>query len=124
MKKEIEVVVSSQSQKPSTHGKIFAEHWEEKDRIRRGMKWAAMFFGFACIAVLIPGLHFILVPSFLIASPIIGYKMYQQDHAILGGLANCPECQKEITLAASFHRLPVKDVCNHCFCEVTIARLT
>ncbi len=99
----------------STEGLLYVQILNDHQRMMRaakiwGIMWLLMVFS---LPVFI--LHFVLVPGFLIAGPVMAAKRYRvtelQDH--ISG--NCPVCKQEFTLgAASMDRLPIRVPCPKC----------
>lgn len=104
-------------------GEVEFQEWDEKTRMKRGLRFLGMAWGAAVVAVLIPGLHFILVPSFLIAGPIGAYIVHSQTSAIVGGHGKCPECQADLPIVKSPDRWPLKDLCSKCQTDLSIERV-
>ena len=67
-----------------------------KERLQRAFKASGMFFGAAVVAVFIPGLHFFLVPLFLILTVYFGYKRFKEVRRVDLSSVNCPVCQKKL----------------------------
>ena len=62
------------------------------DRIRRAAKAWAGCWGAAIVAVFLPVLHFILVPSLLVGGPLYAMMMIREKVTVLGADGNCPAC--------------------------------
>jgi hypothetical protein len=101
-------------------GEVTTEHWETKERSKRAFKILGILWGIALFSVIIPGLHFILVPSFLLAGPITAFFTYQQSDAVLGGKGTCPDCGKPFEVARMKIKWPLDDVCANCHAGVKI----
>ncbi len=91
--------------------------FEEKtyfERLNFALKKFFIFFTLASVSVLIPVAHFILVPSFLIAS-IIGFKnafKIRNRLKIIKSVA-CLSCQSELAIPEAFNTELSID-CAHC----------
>jgi hypothetical protein len=62
------------------------------DRLRRAAKAWAGCWGAAIVAVFLPVLHFILVPSLLVGGPLYAMVMMREKVTVLGADGNCPAC--------------------------------
>jgi hypothetical protein len=71
--KEWDVILADGGETKKSKGKLRIQHWDQQERIARAFKWFGLFFGLAIVCIFIPLLHFILVPSFLIATPIVTF---------------------------------------------------
>ena len=96
-------------------GILFLKAFDAKERkIRAAKTWALMWL-FAVLSLPIIIAHFILVPGFLIAGPVLAVRRYRvtevPDH--VSGL--CPSGKEEftLTLEASDH-LPMWSYCPVC----------
>lgn len=104
----------------ASSGSVELKVWDKKERTTRALKALGFTLGLAVISVLIPILHFILVPTFILASPIVFFWIAGQEQVILGGKGNCPNCHKEFEIARSAVTWPLSDICNHCQAELKI----
>ena len=99
----------------TAEGQLYAQTLDEHQRMMRAAKiWGIMWL-FALFSLPVFILHFVLVPGFLIAGPVmasIRYGVMEIPDHISG---NCPLCKQEFTLgAASFSGLPVRAPCPAC----------
>lgn len=93
-------------------------------RSKRALKVAGIGFGITLFCVLIPGLHFILVPAGLIATPIVAWITYGKTALVQTTGIPCPSCGKEFRLATQPPRFPLRETCEHCHQEVTLTPAT
>jgi hypothetical protein len=105
-----------------TSGQVEQLSWDKAQRTRRALKALGICWGIALCTVLIPILHFILVPLFLISGPIVFFWVASQERMITGGKGICPECGKAIDLMKSPPRWPLSDLCSHCQARLSIER--
>jgi len=62
----------------------------------------------AGVTVFIPIAHFVLVPGFLVAGPILGWMRYRQDRAMLHVEGACPACNETMRVELDAgERLPL-----------------
>ncbi len=104
----------------SSSGTVELKIWDKKERTKRALKALGFTLGLAVVSVLIPILHFILVPTFILASPIVFFWIAGQEQVILGGKGTCPNCHKEFEIARSPVTWPLSDLCDHCKAELKI----
>jgi hypothetical protein len=104
----------------TSNGTVELKVWDKKERTTRAFKALAFTWGLAIISILIPILHFILVPTLILAGPIVFSWIAGQEQVILGGKGVCPECGKEFEIARSAVKWPMSDLCNHCKTELKI----
>lgn len=72
------------------------------ERWKRLFKVSGLFFSLAMVSVLIPGLHFILVPLFLFLTFWNGYKNYQQMYFQDMKQEVCPHCSTNLNIKSYF----------------------
>ncbi len=78
--------------------------------------WAA-----AGVSVFIPIAHFVLVPGFVLAGPVLAWLRYRQDQALLHTRGVCPRCGEEVTIEMDANeRLPSWRYCPQCQAAVQI----
>ena len=104
----------------TAQGSVYICNWSKADRVRRASMWCGIFWVVALFCVLIPILHFILVPLFLILGPVMAFRVYKQKSVILGGQGLCPRCEKELPIEKSQEVWPLSDLCTHCHNSVKI----
>lgn len=103
-----------------TEGEVFLQSWNHRERMMRALMFGAGCFGLAICSLPIMGLHFILVPGFLIATPFVAVAAYRQPSVVLGGLAPCPKCRAPLSIVRQKVNWPLKDVCSICYENVKI----
>jgi hypothetical protein len=108
------VQINNRLKPEPTEGFIEIESWDLKERQKRATKWSLMFFGFGIVSVLVPIFHFILVPGFIISSPIAYFFFMRQQSMIIGGEGVCPNCLQTFKIARSSNKIPMDDKCDKC----------
>jgi hypothetical protein len=106
----------------SSSGSVELKIWDKKEKLVRASKALGIAWGLAIASVLIPILHFILVPLFILSGPIVFFWVASQEQVILGGKGECPECHREFEIVRSPVKWPMSDLCNHCQAEIKIER--
>lgn len=85
------------------------------DRLRRTARGVAITLGLGVLAVFIPVFHWVLVPVFLVAVPVVGVYIYRPTTLVEKAAGECPECRKAITLdLAPQTRIPHWTYCPAC----------
>ncbi len=94
-----------------------------KDRIKRSLKIFSIFFGSAIFSILIPILHFFLVPLFLGLSVFLSYRKFMEIMSIdLRGIT-CPGCKDNLIsgeIALRKNDSTVRLTCESCRKIMTI----
>jgi hypothetical protein len=88
---------------------------EPLDRLKRAGSAFGVGLAAAALALLIPIVHFVLVPSALLLGFGIGIRRLGQGKTFRGGAGSCPYCgaQQQFTLLGRFH-LPKAVYCASC----------
>jgi len=74
--------------------------------VKRAARGAGIFFAFAAGCVFLPGLHFILVPTFLILGIGAGVRRLQDARVVTRVHGSCPRCGREQDFAAGNRPTP------------------
>ena len=119
----MKVSVKSDLEGISTLGEIRVQDWNPRERAVRALKSGAACWMAALVSIIIPLLHFVLVPGFLIAGPILAYVVFGQEKVVLSGEGTCPKCREILPIARSAYRFPISDLCTRCQCSVKIERV-
>jgi hypothetical protein len=101
-------------------GELRIQEWNKRERTLRAMKFGGACLGLAIVSVILPLLHFVLVPGFLLAGPIVAFVVLGQEAVVLGGKGICPYCKKTMTIVRNAPRFPISDMCEHCQKSVKI----
>lgn len=117
---EVPIMMSDDAREKSSLGIARVETWEQPERLQRALKIGGILFGLAVLSVFLPGLHWILVPSLLLATPIVAWKTYSQESVVMGGGGPCPKCGAEFQLARAKNVFPMNDLCTKCSSNVRV----
>jgi len=117
------VALAHQDQQPSA-GEVRLQSWTTAERWARAAKSLGTLWLLAAVSVLLPVAHFVLVPGFLIAGPIVAFLTGRQSSGVLGGAGVCPACHGETALGASKVTWPLFDVCVNCEAQLRVERLS
>lgn len=116
----LSVRVTGTNNKQSRTGELRVRHFDQGTRTRRALKALAFCWGMACVTVLLPIVHFVLVPGFLIAGPVVAYLRFNQQSMSLGGSSPCPYCDDTLEIEKGKLSWPLEDSCGKCRKPVTI----
>ena len=94
--------------------------WERPARMKRALRTLGYFWAGALFSVILPGLHFILVPGLFLAGPIVAWWLFDQESVVAGGEADCPRCAKRFVIARHKTDASWDELCNHCQTQVKI----
>ncbi len=100
--------------------KIKIRSLSRRDRLLRALKLGGVCIALTCAALLIPLIHFLLVPILLIGTPFFAFKVYKQESALIRSKSACPSCHKPITKGPSF---PNNNLCTHCQREIKMMKM-
>lgn len=88
--------------------------FDKNQRLKLASKKLAIFWTLAIFFVLIPVLHFVLVPSFLILGVVMFTRQMAQTSIIVEAQAQCPNCKHELILKNLKPQFPINDYCPNC----------
>jgi len=96
-------------------GILQTTHFDQGDRLKRALARLAAFWALAVVTAFIPIAHFVLVPGFLIAGPVIAFMTYKTGWIRNHAAGTCPDCDHEITLSLGARdQLPKWTYCPDC----------
>ncbi len=116
---EQKVIISKNPHPPQT-GIVQLRHYEKNEQVVRTFKSLGICWIAALISILIPILHFILVPGLFLGGVFVAIFIYQQDKIVLGGTGTCPQCKAVFKIEKGTEKWPLDDVCSECQSHVVI----
>jgi hypothetical protein len=109
---ETRAIVIQNDQGGGAEGTLYVRKFSVKDRVLRALVMLGVMWLLALISVLIPVAHFVLVPSLLIAGPIVALMRFRVTEVNERVTGTCPTCGGDmaIHLDSSTH-LPLWTYC-------------
>lgn len=104
----------------TTSGEITLIRWDRPARMKRAIKTLGYFWAGGLFSIILPGLHFILVPGLLLAGPLAAWWLFDQESVVAGGEATCPRCEARFGIARHKTAAHWDELCNHCQTQVKI----
>ncbi len=99
----------------ATIGQMQTTWFEHRDRVTRALQRLGFFWLLAGITVFIPIAHFVLVPGFFIAGPVVAYMTYQMNWMRDHVSGACPACNEKVIIKLeSKDKLPKWTYCPAC----------
>ena len=112
---DMQTIYVKSDEKPVREGKLHYTQFSSSDRMSKALKVLALCWLGAGITLFIPIAHFVLVPGFLIAGPVMAYLRYKVDRATENVEVQCPACEKDVTIKLdAADRLPIYTYCSDC----------
>jgi hypothetical protein len=109
----VEAVVSADDGETTT-ATLYRQSHSARERMQRAALGCAACWGLAVASILIPVAHFVLVPGFLVAGPVLAWLRTTERSVVLGGIVDCPECQEQMLLGRSRDAGPLSVLCENC----------
>ena len=103
----------------STQGRVSVRELPMSERAQRTARICAILFGLACFSVILPVLHFLLVPGFLLAIPIVGGITFADERRATAE-GDCPLCGSHQSTSEFSANFPVTHRCTGCSREFKI----
>ena len=105
----------------TTDGTLSIRVYASGERVKRAVGGLAACWALAGVTLFIPIAHFVLVPGFAIAGPVVAMRLYAQDQAMLHVKGECPKCGEAITIELDAKdKLPLWSYCPKCQAYVHI----
>jgi hypothetical protein len=101
--------------RPDTEARVRVRRHDSRQRTARALRVLGACWGLAVVAVLVPVLHFVLVPGLLLAGPLLAVQRLGERVTVVGARGECPGCgaPQTFTLAmAPTERMPLR--CEAC----------
>jgi len=90
-------------------------------RAGRALKAGGVFWAVAAGCVFLPGLHFVLVPSFLLVGVVVGFRHLRDQKIVSRVHGPCPRCGLEQDFAAGNGLTPSWELdCPACHNRLTL----
>ena len=90
-------------------------------RAVRALKSGGVFWAVAAGCVFLPGLHFVLVPSFLLVGVVVGFRHLRDQEIVSRVHGPCPRCGLEQDFAAGNGLTPSWELdCPACHTHLTL----
>lgn len=106
-----------------TAGEMQTTLFDQGDCIKRGLQRLGFFWLLAGITLFIPLAHFVLVPGFLIAGPVIAYLTFKTTQVRDHTTGACPACDTGIKINMDGKdELPKWTYCPSCNMPLQITR--
>ncbi len=113
MNAEIEIEAKAPGLRPSA-GSARIRALQPWERIRNALPKLGTFWGIGLFCVLLPLVHFILVPLFLCLGIYFAAKTAAVRGLVVSGAAPCPGCGSPYVLKPGLAQWPIADVCGGC----------
>jgi len=103
------------SGREATVAHVTLRRWTRAGRLRRALQGLFGCWLAAIVAVFLPLLHFILVPSLLLGGPVFALIRWAEPVTLVSARGTCPGCGQEIVLdVAQRASSPMGIRCDHC----------
>lgn len=100
---------------PVRDGILYRQVFSNTERVQRALKMLVILWALALATVFVPIAHFVLVPTFLLAGPIVAFRRYGMKSVLEKAGGACPACGQEIAIPlAPGDRLPKRGYCPAC----------
>lgn len=90
-------------------------------RAWRAVRALGICWAFALVAVLVPFLHWVLVPALVLLGPVVAVRAFANDRQVSGGGGPCPVCATVLTFARSAKPEAFQQTCPGCRLSLQVA---
>ena len=85
------------------------------ERMGAAAKMLAICWLLAVVTAFIPIAHFLLVPLFVLAGPVVAYRKYAMEAAVEKATGSCPACGEDVNILLDpADKLPKHSYCSQC----------
>jgi hypothetical protein len=85
-----------------------------RERLINGIKRGGLFLVVAALCILLPVVHFFLVPLFLLLTPVMAYLETQKTHRNPQLNFKCVDCQTALSISRGYNSFPLTMNCYQC----------
>jgi len=111
---QTQTVVIKYSDSSPTSGEVEVQLHNKNQRLISCIKFWGICWLLAVVSIFLPILHFFLVPTFILAGPLVGLYKYGQKGTVLGGVGKCPACQADLKIEKGNLKWPLEELCTSC----------
>ncbi len=105
-----------------SHAEVSVARLTPGQRLARGFRGAGTFWAIAGACIFIPGLHFVLVPSFLLIGIVTGVMRVRDAETVVRVHGVCPRCKFEQDFTAGNRFAPTWRLdCRACHNHLELA---
>ena len=121
VEKSIEVVASIGDQRVGL-GRVSVCEFSANQKVVNAFKKLLLFWLAAAFCILIPALHFLLVPLFFVLGIIAFSKTIKLNGKVIKGQAECPYCKHPVKIHPTLLAWPLKEICQSCGRAIRITK--
>lgn len=115
----LEASVGDERRSPGT---VIVHPLSKTEKLIKACKKLGLFWALAVFSVLVPVLHFFLVPLFLVLGIYLALRSYKSLGQVVSGETRCPHCQSEIHIKPGDLQWPLTEICQTCARVVRMLR--
>jgi hypothetical protein len=104
-----------------TIGETEIRKYSSRQILNQVLMKLGLYWGLAIFSVLLPVVHFVLVPLFLFLGIFTAYRARRIRVEILFGKIECPHCGKLVTIPTTAAQWPHSEICQCCCTTVRIS---
>ena len=113
-------IVLSYENKATQTGSVELSYWSKAEQMKKSiLSWVSCWI-LAIVSIFLPGLHFVLVPTFLVLGPALFFYFSRQQAMIISGKGKCPHCNEKLLISKGPLRFPIEELCTACRKNVII----
>ena len=110
------------SARPPVAAELDVQPLSTGQRAMRALTRVGVCWAVAIPCVLVPLLHFVLVPGLLLLGPILGALAFRATVEVTSRQVTCPKCTKETAIEPGTMGWPVGLRCAHCSTTFSASR--
>jgi DNA-directed RNA polymerase subunit RPC12/RpoP len=92
----------------------------QRELVVQAIKKLGLFWGIGIVCILIPVMHFFLVPTFLILGVVLAARTLKFKHRMKAATYDCPECKKKNIIKELWFKDDEHIRCEHCSVQLFV----
>lgn len=121
----VSVIIRSRSDlDKQSDSKIMIVGFSKTSRIMRAVKSLAVCWAISIFCILVPMLHFILVPAFFILGIFMFFHQMSIHCYLISGTIGCPSCRKDLNLRPAAFDWPKREICQYCRADLSVEKFS
>lgn len=117
---KIEIQAKANSEKLE-YGFAEIRVYSQRETMMKVIKTLAMFWGLAIFSILLPVVHFVLVPLFFFVGIFMALRARKYHEEMLSGEIKCPHCGTNVKIGKAPIIWPLSEICQNCASAVRIS---
>lgn len=108
------IITANVGDERQRQGTVRVHNLNPSERMGQALKKLGIFWGLSIVSILVPVLHFFLVPLFFFMGIFFSYRAYRTHGFVLAGEVLCPHCDTKVEIKPGPVNWPLSEICQSC----------